>query len=375
MRDPPCARIALLALIQSCSADRCLRWRWRLGQPQAPGSGGSGGGGGGGGGRPSHCLPRPERRYPDRRRRPGGADQQRGGQHTLHNHNVLRARQHDQLSDHRPHRSRYRLLRLEDHLVGDQPDTARGAAGEDAGVRRPIAECTMFGDGYSWGSMRTADLQISSEKAAGLPMQVIGDPNFANVPSDCSSTGGRQRTQCRSVRRQWHPRRRPVCAGLRHRVRKRQHHAAVLLQLPDRRRHMHRHGQVPLNQQATNPVSALHDRQQRRDRRDALPSGCRRPDGDTGALVFGIGTQSNNMSGQATVLTTDTQVGYITIRLQGHDVRAQLHRQRLESVLTSTTARSPPALSAAARTRLLLPEQPSRPSPPPTWARTTRSRT
>ena len=58
----------------------------------------------------------------------------------------------------------------------------------------PIAECTVFGDGYSWGSMRTADLTIASEKAAGVPIQVIGDPATPTTPSDCQQKGQAENT-------------------------------------------------------------------------------------------------------------------------------------------------------------------------------------
>jgi Protein of unknown function (DUF3443) len=52
-----------------------------------------------------------------------------------------------------------------------------------------IVECTVFADGYSWGPVALADMQVSGESASSLPIQVIGDPNYANVPGDCSSAG------------------------------------------------------------------------------------------------------------------------------------------------------------------------------------------
>jgi hypothetical protein len=58
----------------------------------------------------------------------------------------------------------------------------------------PLAECAQFADGYSWGSLRTADLQIAKETAAKVPVQVIGDPAFPTVPADCSSTGTQEDT-------------------------------------------------------------------------------------------------------------------------------------------------------------------------------------
>jgi hypothetical protein len=52
-----------------------------------------------------------------------------------------------------------------------------------------LVECTVFADGYSWGPVALADMQVSGESASSVPVQVIGDPNFTNVPADCSGTG------------------------------------------------------------------------------------------------------------------------------------------------------------------------------------------
>jgi hypothetical protein len=53
-----------------------------------------------------------------------------------------------------------------------------------------LAECTMFVDGFSWGPVVTADLQIAGETAHSLPVQAIGDSRFTNIPAACSGTGG-----------------------------------------------------------------------------------------------------------------------------------------------------------------------------------------
>lgn len=57
----------------------------------------------------------------------------------------------------------------------------------------PVAECTQFADGYSWGLVATANVQISSESANGVPVQVIGDSGvssaFPAVPANCASVG------------------------------------------------------------------------------------------------------------------------------------------------------------------------------------------
>lgn len=56
-----------------------------------------------------------------------------------------------------------------------------------------LAECMQFFDGYTWGSVRLADLQIAGEKASSLPVQVI-DPNYASLPSSCASFGASRNT-------------------------------------------------------------------------------------------------------------------------------------------------------------------------------------
>ncbi|AXL50316.1 hypothetical protein DSC91_002460 [Paraburkholderia caffeinilytica] len=57
----------------------------------------------------------------------------------------------------------------------------------------PLAECMQFFDGYTWGSVRLADVLIGGERAASLPVQVI-DPSYGAMPSDCSSLGASRNT-------------------------------------------------------------------------------------------------------------------------------------------------------------------------------------
>jgi hypothetical protein len=58
----------------------------------------------------------------------------------------------------------------------------------------PLAECYTFDDGYTWGSVRRADIKIAGEVAHDAPIQVIGDPAFGTVPKSCSSTGAAEDT-------------------------------------------------------------------------------------------------------------------------------------------------------------------------------------
>jgi hypothetical protein len=49
----------------------------------------------------------------------------------------------------------------------------------------PMDECYQFADGYTWGSVRTADVQVADGTATNLPIHLIGDPTAPPVPADC----------------------------------------------------------------------------------------------------------------------------------------------------------------------------------------------
>ena len=54
----------------------------------------------------------------------------------------------------------------------------------------PVGECYGFVDGYIFGSVRTADVTVGGETVAGLPFQIISDTSLPAVPASCSSGGG-----------------------------------------------------------------------------------------------------------------------------------------------------------------------------------------
>jgi len=55
----------------------------------------------------------------------------------------------------------------------------------------PVGECAQFFSGYAWGSVHRADVKIAGETAPSLPVQLVSDSAaaFARVPSACSNTG------------------------------------------------------------------------------------------------------------------------------------------------------------------------------------------
>jgi len=58
---------------------------------------------------------------------------------------------------------------------------------QNAANGNPVAECVIWGDGYSWGPIKMADMTIGGEKASDIPVQVIGDSSYSAVPGDCVS--------------------------------------------------------------------------------------------------------------------------------------------------------------------------------------------
>jgi hypothetical protein len=52
----------------------------------------------------------------------------------------------------------------------------------------PLAECLVFADGYVWGPVVTADVTVSGEKASGVPVQVmIPASSSPAVPTTCAN--------------------------------------------------------------------------------------------------------------------------------------------------------------------------------------------
>jgi hypothetical protein len=50
----------------------------------------------------------------------------------------------------------------------------------------PVAECLQFLGSYTWGPVQIADVQVAGEKAASVPLQLLSDTDFT-VPSACAN--------------------------------------------------------------------------------------------------------------------------------------------------------------------------------------------
>jgi Protein of unknown function (DUF3443) len=161
-----------------------------------------------------------------------------------------------------------------------------------------LAECTQFADGFSWGPIVTADLQIAGEQANAVPVQVIGDSRFTSIPATCSSTGGTSEDTVSTFGANGILGIGPFeldcgdCAINTHGL----YYACTGSTCTDTT--------VPANLQMPNPVT--HFAVDNNGTIIVLPSvvaaGALTV---SGSLIFGIDTQTNNVSGTQTVLTVD----------------------------------------------------------------------
>ena len=178
-----------------------------------------------------------------------------------------------------------------------------------------LLECTQFVDGYSWGPVVLADVQISAESASSVPVQVIGDPRFPHVPAACSGTGTAENTveafgangvlgvgvfaqDCGS--------------GCVHTVDNGNYYACTSAQCQG--------VTAALASQVVNPVALF-----AKDNNGViiqLPSIAAQGAAQvTGSMIFGIDTQANNKSVNHSVLTLDPYTGNLTTVFNGPNTR------------------------------------------------------
>lgn len=63
--------------------------------------------------------------------------------------------------------------------------TAALPALNDTVSGNPLRECIQFADGYSWGSLKVADVQIGGRSLPSLPVLLVGDPAAGTAPAGC----------------------------------------------------------------------------------------------------------------------------------------------------------------------------------------------
>jgi hypothetical protein len=183
--------------------------------------------------------------------------------------------------------------------------------GEKDSNNNPIGECVQFVDGtFLWGPVATADVKLSSEVASSVPVHIVGDSTFtagSPVPPKCSNGGfdgdnlqnlatngilgvGNLQHDCLDCATQIIS---PVyysCPAT---------GCVSILQ--------------PLAQQVQNPVALFTtDNNGVIVELPAVPATGVPSINPPGALVFGIGTQTNNALGSAQVLTLDSNLNTST---------------------------------------------------------------
>ncbi|HEV2290079.1 MAG TPA: DUF3443 domain-containing protein [Candidatus Acidoferrales bacterium] len=176
----------------------------------------------------------------------------------------------------------------------------------------PVVECAPFASGVIWGPVQTADMTVTGEKASSLPIQVIGTNSFPNIPAACSNQGtpvedlqqlgangilgiGPYQQDCGAA-----------CAT------SGATNPGVYYTCPAT-------GCVvaaePLASQVTNPVVMFP-----KDNNGTiieLPALSGSAASVNGQLIFGIGTQSNNGLGSATIYTMDPASGNFSTVFNG----------------------------------------------------------
>ncbi len=172
----------------------------------------------------------------------------------------------------------------------------------------PLVECYQYADGYTWGPVVTADVQIGGEIAAGLPIQIAGGASSTPTPSACSSAGteedsvvslggngiigiGFQTADCGIA-----------CINPNAPLVGSYYSCAGSTCTPTA---------VPIANQLPNPVTLFaQDNNGVAIRLPAIdPNGAASV---TGSLIFGIGTASNNDLGAAQVITINGNTGAFT---------------------------------------------------------------
>ena len=83
--------------------------------------------------------------------------------------------------------ARHRIGRPADHRRGAERRPAAPTPLNDPVTSNPLFECVQFADGYSWGSVASADVTIGGRALKSMAVHVIGDPAAGAAPASCVS--------------------------------------------------------------------------------------------------------------------------------------------------------------------------------------------
>ncbi|SAL14617.1 DUF3443 domain-containing protein [Caballeronia humi] len=178
-------------------------------------------------------------------------------------------------------------------VLGNLPVSAAQGGGQ-------LAECTQFADGFTWGTVRQADVKIGGETASNIPVQIIGDLSASSVPASGCVSGSNEATSTDLGAN--------GILGVGNAI---YDCGASCLTASQSMYYSCPNGTnctpvgVPLTQQVVNPVTKFAV-----NNNGVIVTMPPISDNGTasasGTLVFGIGTQSNNARTGVTTFTTDT---------------------------------------------------------------------
>ena len=174
-----------------------------------------------------------------------------------------------------------------------------------------VAECAVFGSGYTWGAVRQADVRLAGQVADSTSVQLIADSAAPSTAQDCSQSG-LPMLSASSLRGNGilgvGPFTADCGAGCATSAMPRWYYSCISGNCVA--------STLPVAQQVTNPVANFAS-----DNNGVLIELPDIPDSGaatvTGTMTFGIGSQSNNLLGAATVLKSSSLTGYVTTDFGG----------------------------------------------------------
>jgi len=207
-------------------------------------------------------------------------------------------------------------LRIIGEVLGNGLTSSQLTQATDASGNA-IVECTQFADGYSWGPVKIADMTVGGETAKNLSVQVIGDSAYpsSTIPTKCKNAGVEENTVAAFGAN--------AILGIGNFV----HDCGAYCTSGTQDGSLYntctsppsvvcQPATVPLSAQVSNPIASFAS-----DNNGAviqLPSVASTGDMNVpGTLYFGIGTQSNNGLGSATVYTVDSGYGTVHTTYKG----------------------------------------------------------
>jgi hypothetical protein len=174
-----------------------------------------------------------------------------------------------------------------------------------------MAECSVFGSGYTWGAVRQADIRLAGQLASSTSVQLIADTAVPGAATDCSQSG-LPMLDASKLRGNGILGVGPFTAdcggGCANSAMPRWYYSCTSAGCTA--------SALATAQQVTNPIARFAaDNNGVLIELPAVP-----PEGASsvaGTMTFGIGSQANNLLGDATVLPGNAYSGYVTTEFDG----------------------------------------------------------